>query len=406
MPGSEVTYLQKRRRKQGRYAGYVRITALACVVVLTIFIFDSLRRHSKPSDGDGGLTVTVDSSNDVLVPESEDVPAQTMPSAEEIPYERKEINEADYRPVTRKKADLTAGELILVNRTNSYRFPDVSALMVKMASNMDNKTFKISYNTHQLQKNAMDAFNNMMNDFYSLFSSGDVTVVTSTVSYSEQNEQYKPPAAGTEILENENQLSPGFSEHHTGYAFDLKLVSSTGKISAYDGTGNYKWINDNCYKYGFTVRYPVNRESVTGMKASPSHFRYVGVPHSYIMKENGFTLEEYINDLKKYVSGYEHLYYSVFGYDYEIYYVPASPDGDTTVPVPKNDDYTVSGNNADGFIVTICRASDEIKAQAGQAAVTDTAVTAEGEAEAPQETAAEQAVSAAAEVPSETTDVR
>ena len=47
----------------------------------------------------------------------------------------------------------------------------------------------------------------------------------------------------------------------------------------------------------------------------------------------------------------------------EIYFVPADAEAETIVPVPKNEDYSVSGNNCDGFIVTIIRKSDELKQQ-------------------------------------------
>ena len=60
---------------------------------------------------------------------------------------------------------------------------------------------------------------------------------------------------------------------------------------------------------------------------------------------------------KKYKFGEEHLKKVVFDYEYEIYYIPSS--GNTTeIYVPKTDDYTISGNNVDGFIVTICRKAD------------------------------------------------
>ncbi|WP_197021880.1 M15 family metallopeptidase [Ruminococcus sp. HUN007] len=349
-----------RRRRRIKYIGYIRMTVAALLLVLIILLFDSLRRHAAPKEGKSTLNVTMSSQTSDEVNDSGNVPADTESSEEEIPYEKKEIDSNDYRRVVKLKADLGLGDLIMVNRQNASRFPDISADLVPVSSGIGtDKAYKVSYNTIKLQKVAVENFSNMMSDFYSLFSDGDVTVVGGFVSYAEQNADYSPVAADTPFVSSENQLSPGYSEHHTGLALDLKLVSSSGSISAYDGTGNYKWINDNCYKYGFIVRYPFGKDEITGVAGYPAHLRYVGVPHSYIMHDNGFTMEEYMNEMKKYIFGYEHLYYSVYGYDYEIYFVPAeSVAEETVVAVPKKEDYSVSGNNCDGFIVTVCRKAD------------------------------------------------
>jgi D-alanyl-D-alanine carboxypeptidase len=341
------------------------MTVAALLLMSVILLFDSLRRHASHKEGTDGLTVTV---NDT---ESEDVidagigPAVSESSVPEIPYEKKEIDSEAYRRIVKLKADLGMGDLIMVNRDNPCRFPDISAELVSASAGIkSDKAYKVAYTTIQLQKVAVESFGNMMSDFYSVFSDGDVTVVGGFVSYADQNARYKPVAEDVPFVSSEDQLSPGYSDHHTGLALDLKLVNSSGSISAYDGTGNYKWINDNCYKYGFVVRYPFGKDEITGVAGYPAHLRYVGVPHSYIMHDNGFTLEEYMNEMKKYIFGYEHLYYSVYGYDYEIYFVPAESGAEeTVVAVPKKDDYSVSGNNSDGFIVTVCRKADGEKWQ-------------------------------------------
>ena len=354
---SEVTELQKRRRRTGKYTGYIRITVFAVSIILLILIIYSLR---KPKDDAGNITVTVIDSGEESVPQGDEEVPETESSDVEIPYEKKKVDNADYRAVVKLRSDLGIGNLIMVNRENTYKFADISANLVPVSSGIGtNKAFKVSYNTLKLQKTALEAFSSMMDDFYSVFSDGDVTVVNAFVSYADQNANYQPVSGDVPFVQSENQLPPGCSDHHTGLALDLKLVNSSGNISAYDGTGNYKWINDNCYKYGFILRYPFGKDEVTGVAGYPAHLRFVGVPHSYIMHENGFTLEEYLNDLKKYVYGYEHLYYSVFGYDYEIYYEAAETTAEETLlPVPKKEDYSVSGNNCDGFVVTVCRKAD------------------------------------------------
>lgn len=56
---------------------------------------------------------------------------------------------------------------------------------------------------------------------------------------------------------------------------------------------------DNAYKYGFVIRYPDGKESVTGVSDYNYAFRYVGYAHAYYMHENGLCLEEYISLLQK-----------------------------------------------------------------------------------------------------------
>ena len=188
----EVINLRKRRTK------YVRITVLALVLILAIFGFDFLIRSTmrKNSDGgNGGLVITSNrEGQDPDVPVDIAVPEVTEPSADDSSYEKSEINENEYRKIFKSGADLGLGELVLINSENSYKFPDISALLVNMAANMQDKTYKLSYNTHQVQKAVMEPFNNMLNDFYRIYSTRDVTVVSSLVSYAEQNEVYKAPA--------------------------------------------------------------------------------------------------------------------------------------------------------------------------------------------------------------------
>lgn len=341
----------------------MRTIGVAALIILLIFGFDSLRRNAAKKNPDRIENVLTVSNADVTSASSTPTStAETTSVTEQSSYIKDGIDEEKYKNIQKSQGEIGVGKLVLVNKDNSYKFQDISSVLVKMAADMGNKSYKLSYNTHEIQRAAAEPFNSMMDDFYKLYSTRDVTVIDSHKEYADQNEIYKAPAEDVTVLTSETQIMPGYTEHHSGYAIDLKLVSDTGQISVYDGTGIYAWINENCYKYGFIVRYPDGKEEVTGMAANPSHFRYVGVPHSNIMHDNGFTLEEYLDDLKKYSFGYDHLEYSVYSYDYEIYYVPV--DGESTsVPVPKNEAVTVSGNNYDGFIVTVCRTNKSAEQQ-------------------------------------------
>src|SRR5690348_3295425 len=109
-----------------------------------------------------------------------------------------------------------------------------------------------------------------------------------------------------------------------------------------------KWLKKNAWSYGFILRYPEDKTAVTGIQFEPWHFRYVGLPHSVIMHDRGWTLEEYLAALKE-----QHtLTALVDGVSYEVDYYTASPSGETAISVPADGAYTVSGDNDDGIIVT------------------------------------------------------
>ena len=80
---------------------------------------------------------------------------------------------------------------------------------------------------------------------------------------------------------------PGYSEHNTGLAIDLNGVTSIG-------TPEYEWLCEHAPEYGFILRYPENKEDITGINFEGWHFRYVGVEHAKYITEHNMCLEEYI----------------------------------------------------------------------------------------------------------------
>lgn len=84
---------------------------------------------------------------------------------------------------------------------------------------------------------------------------------------------------------------PGYSEHQTGLTMDFTPIDDPFK-----NTPAYAWLQANAHKYGWVLRYPADKESVTGYISEPWHWRYVGVTVATDMKSKGITtLEEYFN---------------------------------------------------------------------------------------------------------------
>ena len=117
---------------------------------------------------------------------------------------------------------------------------------------------------------------------------------------------------------------------------------------------------NNCWRYAFVNRYPAGKEALTFIDNEPWHFRYVGIPHAEIMKDYDFCLEEYISFIKNYTIDTSFLLKELDnGARYIIYYVPLTDSESTAIYIPLMPDgvtpypYEISGNNVDGFIVTV-----------------------------------------------------
>lgn len=158
-----------------------------------------------------------------------------------------------------------------------------------------NKTYGLPSNYNPgVDSTAQSALNKMISaakkDGVSLF------VISDFRSYSSQERIYNNYVSRDGKAEADRYSArPGHSEHQTGLAFDLNSLSQSFEYSA-EG----KWLAANCYKYGFIIRYPKNKESVTGYMYEPWHVRYLGTDISTKVYNSGLCLEEYLGITSKY----------------------------------------------------------------------------------------------------------
>ena len=90
---------------------------------------------------------------------------------------------------------------------------------------------------------------------------------------------------------------PGASEHQSGLCCDMHNIPSAD--TAFASQEAATWLKNNCYKFGFILRYPEDKTDITGISFEPWHFRYVGRYHATRMHELGLCLEEYWDYLNK-----------------------------------------------------------------------------------------------------------
>lgn len=91
--------------------------------------------------------------------------------------------------------------------------------------------------------------------------------------------------------------APGASEHQLGLALDIVMDSYIELDEGFADTPGGIWLAENSYKYGFILRYPKDKEYITGIEYEPWHFRYVGVDAATVITERGITLEEFWEEL-------------------------------------------------------------------------------------------------------------
>ena len=159
-----------------------------------------------------------------------------------------------------------------------------------------NKTYALpaSYNLGGLTKETYNAFLEMRNgaakDGISLWiCSGFRSYDTQRWLYQSYVNRDGKAAADT------YSARAGHSEHQTGLAMDLNYASSW-----FDNTREARWIANNCWKYGFIVRYPQGKQSITGYKYESWHVRYLGKDLAKKVYNSGLCLEEYLGITSRY----------------------------------------------------------------------------------------------------------
>ncbi len=202
-------------------------------------------------------------------------------------------------PLSKADDDL----LVLVNKemhvTKDYRPADLVTVSryVEGVGNAD---------THKLRKTAADALEKMLDaaEADGMY----IRMRTGFRSYDYQVSLFDSYAKNHgEAEANKYSARAGESEHQTGLACDLGGKSQSYALSDYFGdTAEGEWVKENCWKYGFILRYTDGTLDTpgahTGYVYEAWHVRYVGSEAAKIITENNWTLEEYLNEISSFAS--------------------------------------------------------------------------------------------------------
>ncbi|MEC0089473.1 M15 family metallopeptidase [Paenibacillus macquariensis] len=227
------------------------------------------------------------------------------------------------------------GDLLLVNNQYPVHPAGVTPDVVNLFQNKELvRGYGLLDNTIQLSRRVVQQFKVMIDKAardgvrHFLISSGYRDEEDQNRLYKEMGSDYALPA--------------GYSEHNVGLSLDIGSTEM-----AMNQADEGQWLQKHASTYGFILRYPKDKSDITGIQYEPWHYRYVGLPHSMIMQEKNFTLEQYLDFLKEqktYTTSIDHK-------EYEISYYPIV--NNTMILMPTDRRYEVSGNNIDGVIVTL-----------------------------------------------------
>lgn len=359
---------KNRRNNNGkRYRiRYDRIVILILVLIVFAVVVTSCVKaffvSEEPDNSDSSQSLSSDTSgsvetNDTGQGTAPPVSADTTVSAEHT-SDTSSVSATDsatsttnallsgYKTEIHSNDDIYKGDLVLVNAEYDYKFYEDDINPITLFDNKSDRYGAGDFVT-KLDKNVLKQLNEMI-DAYAESKYLDSTSIFILDGYRTYDEQVERHISG-----KSRTFEAGYTDYHTGRTFDIFCSDTFDEIgyAYFSPTGNYRWFAQNAGNYGFIMRYPEGKEEITGENSRTYTYRYVGIPHAVYISSNNLCMEEYIELIKTHTNE-NPLEITADGQNYAVYYVPAG-ENETDVPVPFGKMYKVSGNNADGFIVTV-----------------------------------------------------
>lgn len=182
-----------------------------------------------------------------------------------------------------KKVDISKNETMLINKYYKLDSSYVPKNLVEMSN-------KYSYDGNKTTEEVYEAYKNMWN---AANLEGLTLIVTSSYrDYDSQNQVWESysNSKGEEFADSKAARA-GHSEHQSGLALDI--VTYNIQSNDFENTEEFKWLEKNAHKYGFILRFPKDKEDITGYSYESWHYRYVGIDIATKVKNAGITYDEY-----------------------------------------------------------------------------------------------------------------
>lgn len=184
------------------------------------------------------------------------------------------------------------GLLILVNKEHSVDQNYKPKDLVKIRYFVSDR----SEATRYMRAEAADAFHRLVEQ--AADEGNELRMTTAYRSYSFQKILFDNYVAKEgEEAANRYSARPGQSEHQTGLAVDVSSPSVGYQLTGeYGGTKEGKWLAEHAHEFGFIIRFPKEKEDITGYLYEPWHIRYVGLAAAKEIYEKNLTLEEFLQE--------------------------------------------------------------------------------------------------------------
>lgn len=340
---------QRRREKRGAGKIIAALMGIAVLLVVVILLFDP-KQDAAPSVQPSEETVPTQE----VLQQTEETTLQQQDTSEPVPREEPKETQAAWfddlfdriegrEEETTAQAqsqettiatepppegtryqrmtymEMSSGNLVLVNGTHGF-----SSSMVSTTT-LHDKALPVYY-VEDLNLAVQSQVVEPLNEWLGAFSgeTGDREILIS-VGYQTEN--------------------PEMPEFHTGLAVELDTYHIDTTMSDDE---RYESLAQSAWEYGFIRRWPEEKAELTGVSGRAWHFRYVGIPHSVVMQREELCLEEYLEYIRAYTLEEGPLEVEFEGRQFEVYFCEG-----LEIPVPENRKYSISGNNVDGFIVTV-----------------------------------------------------
>ncbi len=294
--------LQQRRQKRRRYWLLIALELILIVVLLVVFVARNVSR--EPTDG---TQTSANNNGEVLQTSDTGETTQTddavqEPAEETVPEVTFQVDLSAYEPYM--NPENRDDYLILVNREEGFLTADdvPTDLVTVVNARSDRTVYMREIAEKALEALFLEAEAEGMT-YVNPNSGVYLSVMSGYRSYETQKNLYmsyvRQEMANRGCSEEEAKAyaarysnPEGTSEHQTGLCCDMHNLSSADQSFQYQDAA--KWLAENCWKFGFILRYPADKEDITGTSYEPWHFRYVGRYHAYFIHRDGLCLEEYL----------------------------------------------------------------------------------------------------------------
>ena len=274
---------------------YIPLDSINTKTTLTVYVGDELDINFKfkPSNATN-KSIKYITSSDLLEIKGSKITAKKKGTAILTIKNEKNNISTDIKVIIKKKKKVVEVKkeeekknYEVVNRDGIYYVEDLMVV---------NKTYSLpdGYNPGGLSDEFMDAFYEMQ--AHAELDGIELWIQSGYRSYYTQEIIYNNYVSMDGVERADTYSSrPGHSEHQSGLAADLNNPDEE-----FNGTAAAEWIKNNCYKYGFIVRFPEGKEDSTGYIYESWHIRYVGKEWAKKITESGKSFEEYFGITSKY----------------------------------------------------------------------------------------------------------